>query len=168
MIGAESQPKAPIKVSAVGQLNGRFNGRINDHFNVNYTLTSERIPNLIAPAKVDLLGRNSADVLVRTIDTTAGADKITNDVATFYMLKDAYRKNTMPVKDFIMASEPLKKFKKQHDIWQHISQSGDFTYIDFSEADKLKKFAEENHVKPVVPTGMSEDDERMPFHMTQF
>ena len=163
MIGAESQPKAPIKVSAVGQLNGRFNGRINDHFNVNYTLTSERIPNLIAPAKVDLLGRNSADVLVRTIDTTAGADKITNDVATFYMLKDAYRKNTMTVKDFIMASEPLKKFKKQHDIWQHISQSGDFTYIDFSEADKLKKFAEETMSNRLYPQACRKTMNGCPF-----
>jgi hypothetical protein len=34
-------------------------------------------------------------------------------------------------------------FKKQHDIWREIRHSGNFTYLDLSEADKLKEFAEQ-------------------------
>jgi hypothetical protein len=150
------------KLTPIEQLNLQFNGEIENHFNINYTLTTKHVPNLLVPVKVDLVGRNEMDVLVRTIDMSAQPDRISNEVATFFLLTEAYRDNKIPFKNFILATEPLNKHRKQHDIWQQISESKNFNYLDLSEASKLKEYAETHNVKPMMPIEDSDLDS-MPF-----
>ena len=163
LIGIDPESHSHAKLSPIEQLTIQYRGQIEDHFTVGYTVTSERVPALVVPIRVDLVGKNEIDVLVRTIDMSAGPEKISNEVATFYMLKEAYKKNNIKFKDFIIAEEPQHKLKNQYAIWRKLKESRDFTYLDFSEADKLREYAEEHNVRPVVDNQQNDDSVFGPF-----
>lgn len=165
-VGPDLVPAEAVKkLTTFAKLESKFEGNISRYFNTHFTMTSSQVPNLVAPVKVDLLGKNGQDVLVRTIDTDSGPEKMTNEVSTFYMLVDTYRRNNIPCQEFVVAEEPLQKFKPQHDIWREIKNSGSFNYLDISEVEKLKEYAETNHVKPKVFISYSHEDtdDRLPF-----
>jgi len=165
LVGAPDERSLALtkRLSPIDQLTSRFDGKLQEHFNVHYILTTERVPNLVVPVKVDLIGRNGQDVFVRTIDTSGGPEKLANEISTFYVLTDTYRKNKVPFQDFLVAEEPDKKQKKQHNIWQQVRASRDFHYLDLSEAEKIMEYAIRYDVKPVEFTLLKLDDNDSPF-----
>lgn len=159
LVGPEVHPAEKVyKPSTFERLESQFQGNLANYFNTHFTLTSQQVPNLLAPVKIDLIGRNGQDVLVRTVDTSSGPEKISNEVSSFYMLVDTYRKNNMPMQDFIIAEEPMRKNKKQHEIWREIKESGSFNYLDISEGEKLKEYAIQHHVVPKMIITNPDDD----------
>lgn len=125
-----------------------FQNKIENHFLESLTITYEHVPNLIVPVQVDFVGRNGIDVFVQTIDTSSQPGTMIKDVSTFYLLKETYKKNNTPLKDFLLSKEPPQQLKKQHDLWMHFYKSKEFNYVDISEANRIIEYAEENGVKP--------------------
>ena len=139
----------------------KFQSKIEHHFIQERTITYLDVPNLIVPVQVDLVGRNGIDVFVQSIDTLSQPGTIIKDVSTFYLLKDTYKKNKMPIKDFLLSKEPPTNMKRQHDLWKHFYKSKEFTYVDIGDSDVIIKYAEQNNVQPSF--GKDDNDGGVPF-----
>ncbi|MBY0476905.1 MAG: DUF3037 domain-containing protein [Chitinophagaceae bacterium] len=134
----------------IEQLKEKYYTQVVKHFSLDQTISYNKVDKLIVPVKVDLAGRNEIDVYVQSIDMEAKPDSIIKEISTFYMLKDAYRANKIPMKEFVLAEEPPKEMKKQHDLWQHLYNSTQFDYVDTSESQKIIEYAEKHDVLPVA------------------
>jgi hypothetical protein len=163
-IGAELPlENSSRKLTPFDYLNERFDGKIQNHFIINHTITYKDVPGLLVPVKVDLIGKNGIDVFVQSIDMTSNQSQIINEISTFYLLKDTYKKNKWECKDFILSQEPPKEYKKQHEIWNQLIMSDEFNYVDVTESEKIMEYAEANSVKPIFgPIDQSDYDE-LPF-----
>jgi hypothetical protein len=121
-----------------------------NHFNIEKEVTNKEIANLIAPVKVDLLGKNEIPVYAQTIDLEKNVYHIENDLAQLLFLRLALTSNHKKVKEFVITSEPNKKALKQHQIWENLRSTKEFEYIDSSEAEKVIEYAEKHGVMPLV------------------
>ena len=138
---------AIIRVNTVDTFKAAHRVTLDKHFNVEREFTSVEIPNLIAPVRVDLLGKNEIPVYMQSIDLNRNVYNIENDLAQLFFLRLAFATNS---KGFVLTSEPDKKEKKQHDIWSQLRSSKLFEYVDLSEAEKIIQYAEEHNVLPLV------------------
>ncbi|SFE64168.1 hypothetical protein SAMN05518672_108210 [Chitinophaga sp. CF118] len=164
LIGAELPPEYGIKkLSPFDLLNERFDGRIQNHFIINHTITYRDVPGLLVPVKVDLIGKNGIDVFVQSIDMTSNQSQIINEISTFYLLKDTYKRNKKDCKNFILSQEPPKEYKKQHEIWNQLVDSDEFNYVDVTESEKIMEYAEINNVKPIFGSIDQSDINELPF-----
>lgn len=139
------------KLKPVQLLRSQYKERLTKHFNIEREIAPHEIDNLIAPVKIDFVGRNGIDVFVQTLDMEGHANKITTDLGNLALLKTAYDLNDKSNchKDFLLAKEPSKKLKKQHEIWTEIKENRLFEYVDMSESDRIVEYAEENGVVPL-------------------
>jgi len=133
--------------------------QLSRHFIEDKTISYNEVKGLLVPVKVDLVGKNEKDVFVQSIFMEAKPDLIIQEISTFYLLKDTYKKNDIPMQDFVLASEPPQEQKRQHELWKHLYESKEFNYIDVSEAEKIMEYAVEHNVKPLF----GEVDEDFPF-----
>lgn len=140
-----------------------FDLKVHNHFLEGRTITNIDVPNLLVPVQIDLVGRNGIDVFVQTIDTHSQPSTIIKDISTFYLLKETYRKNNQPIKDFLLSKEPPQNMKKQHDLWMNIRKSNEFNYVDLSEAQVIIDYAEEHDVKPFFREVDNDDSHSLPF-----
>lgn len=139
----------------IGQLKEKYYPQVAKHFSFDQTISYDKVDKLLVPVKVDLAGKNEIEVYVQSIDMEAKPDTIIKEISTFYMLKDAYNKNNIPMKEFVLAAEPPKELKRQHELWQHLHSSSQFDYVDASESARIIEYAEEHNVLPIV---MEEED----------
>ena len=120
------------------------------HFNVDREFTSIEIPKLIAPVKVDLLGKNEIPVYVQAVDLDKTVYHIEYELAQLAFLNLAFTEENKPAKGFVLSSEPDKKELKQHNIWKQLRSSKQFEYIDLSEPEKILEYAKKHGVQPLV------------------
>lgn len=132
----------------IDRLKENYHEQLTKHFIEDKTISYNEVKGLIVPVKVDLAGRNEKDVFVQSIFMEAKPDLIIQEIATFYLLKDTYKKNNIAMQDFVLAAEPPKEQKKQHDLWKHLFESKEFNYVDVSEAEKIIEYAETHNVLP--------------------
>ncbi|NJL76550.1 MAG: hypothetical protein HC892_17565 [Saprospiraceae bacterium] len=112
---------------------------------MDYYLDASHIPNLPAPIKVDLAGKNDAEVYVMGIDLERRIDYVSKDVYAFYYLNRV----TPRAKRFLVSAEPSASFPMQFQTWQDLRRSSEFEYLDISEVEKLEIYAQEHGVKPI-------------------
>jgi hypothetical protein len=120
------------------------------HFNVDREFTSIEIPKLIAPVKVDLLGKNEIPVYVQAVDLDKMVYHIEYELAQLAFLNLAFNEEEKPAKGFVLSREPDKKEFKQHNIWKQLRSSKQFEYIDLSEPEKILEYAKKHGVQPLV------------------
>lgn len=149
------------KPTPIRRLTLEYEEKIRRHFIANHTVTYEDLPNLLVPVKVDLVGKNGIDVFVQSIDMTAGQNQIINEISTFYLLKDTYKKNKFPLMDFVLSEEPPIELKRQHEIWSQLVESKEFNYVDISEGERIIIYAEQNQVRPVFGDSDETDELRL-------
>jgi hypothetical protein len=147
---AESDKSSVIRHERpIDRLKQNYHEQLTKHFIEDKTISYNEVKGLFVPVKVDLVGKNEKDVFVQSIFMEAKPDTIIQEISTFYLLKDTYKKNNSPMQDFVLAAEPPKEQKKQHELWKHLFESKEFNYVDVSEAEKIIEYAEEHNVKPV-------------------
>lgn len=120
------------------------------HFNVDREFTSIEIPKLIAPVKVDLLGKNEIPVYIQAVDLDKKIYHIEYELAQLAFLNLAFIEENKEAKGFVLSSEPDKKEIKQHNIWKQLRSSKQFEYIDLSESEKILEYAKKHGVQPLV------------------
>ena len=120
------------------------------HFNVDREFTSIEIPKLIAPVKVDLLGKNEIPVYVQAVDLDKKIYHIEYELAQLVLLNLAFTEEKKPAKGFVLSREPDRKEVTQHNIWKQLRSSKQFEYIDLSEPEKILDYAKKHGVQPLV------------------
>jgi hypothetical protein len=121
---------------------------IKAHFAIDYYLDASHIPNLPAPIKIDLAGKNDLEVYVMGIDLERRIDYVSKDVYAFYYLNRV----TPNAKRFLVSAEPSPSFPMQFQTWQDLRKSSEFEYLDISEVEKIEEYALEHSVKPILTT----------------
>ncbi len=114
-------------------------------FNTNITIGSDIFLGAISPLKFDLAGKNEIPVFVKSIDLERRKYNVEHDINFLYPLKNLSPES----KKFIVTKEPHQNFGVQHEIWQNLKNSDWLEYIDISEVDKLREYAELHHVVPL-------------------
>ncbi|MEJ0104154.1 MAG: hypothetical protein WDO19_17020 [Bacteroidota bacterium] len=137
------------KIKTLDYLKDKYKDRLTKHYNIGREITPDDIENLVAPVKIDFIGRNSLDVYVQTLDMEQQSNHISNNIGSLLQVKKAYEISKNPIKDFIVAKEPSKDLKKQHDIWTQLRATGIFDYVDISESEKIVEYAEQHGVLPL-------------------
>jgi hypothetical protein len=149
LVGESQELAVEERVTPLNKLQNIYGDKISAHFIQNHVVGMDEIPNLLVPVKVDLAGRNNVDVFVQSIDMTTGEAKIIQEISTFYLLKDTYKKNGKKMYDFVLSEEPPISLRKQYELWKHLANSNEFNYVDISEGNKILEYAETHDVRPV-------------------
>lgn len=139
-----------IKYNNIESFKAENKVQLSKHFNIDREFTVNEIPNLIAPVRVDLLGRNEIPVYVQAVDLDRIVYHIENDLAQLAFLKLAFEELNQNAKGFVLTREPDKKEQKQHDIWKQLRSNKQFEYIDLSEPEKVLQYAEAHNVIPLI------------------
>jgi hypothetical protein len=131
----------------------QFGVRVTEHFDIERDITSELVPNLISPVKIDFAGRNQIDFYAQTVDMEGRSHYVSNNINAFIQLKTIYQQNRVGLKDYIIASEPNKlAYPNQHAIWVQLKNTSLLNYIDLSESEKIIEYAEQHNVIPISKT----------------
>ena len=137
-----------VKQNKFEVLKTSFYSKVQNQYNIEREFSSIEIPNLPVPLKIDIIGKNEKVVYAQSVDLERIPYHIQNDVGIIAMLNQVYDGNAI---GYIISSEPDKSlFPKQHLTWQNIRNSNIATYIDVSEVDRLKEYADDHNVKPLV------------------
>jgi len=123
-----------------------FVPQLSPYYNVNFTLDNTILKDAIIPLKFDLVGKDEHKVFAKSIDLERRKYNVEHDVNAFYPIKDLSPKS----KKFIVTTEPDKKYKIQHQIWENLRHANWLEYIDVSEAEKLREYAQTHDVEPLV------------------
>jgi hypothetical protein len=134
------------KIKSFDTFKETFYPKMAAHFNIMHEVSFKEIPKLILPVKIDLIGKNKEEVFAQVVDLERHLNHIQNEISDLLFLKEAISRS----KGFIISQEPDKKFEKQHMIWQSIRKTQSFTYVDISETEKIRQYAVDHNVKPLV------------------
>jgi hypothetical protein len=138
----------PSNTDRLENLMTKIYERVRGQYNIEREFTSREIPNLAVPLKIDLIGKNEAVVYAQTIDLERPLYNIQNDIGLVATLNEAYQHQA---KSFIVSAEPDKAlFPKQHQAWESIRHNSLAEYVDASEVEKLKVYADKHKVKPLI------------------
>ncbi|MGB3948237.1 MAG: hypothetical protein WBM13_09635, partial [Bacteroidia bacterium] len=122
--------------------------KIQNQYNIETEFSANEIPNLAIPLKIDIIGKNERVVFAQSVDLERGLYHIQNDMGVIAMLNQVFDSNAV---GYIISSEPNKNlYPKQYSTWLNIRNSNIANYIDVSEVDKLKEYADIHNVKPLV------------------
>lgn len=120
---------------------------VSEYFSSEKEITNEDFSGLIMPVTIDLIGKNEHLVFAQFVDLERQITYIKNDYYDLKQLKEIQSDSN----GFLVSSEPQKeKFVKQHQIWEQIRKSIDLIYLDVSEVEKIKVYAEEHGVQPFM------------------
>lgn len=123
---------------------------IRERVNINKTLTTKEIPNLlVSKVKVNFIGQNNKPVVGDVIDFESGTNAIDNKIGHFTTLIDALNKK--PGKYYIIGEEPSKKlFPEQHATWVQVHNSKSLEFVPLNEVEKISEYMKRHNVKPFV------------------
>lgn len=135
-------------------LKTKFYSKVQNQFNIEREFSSNDIPNLIVPLKIDMIGKNKKVVYAQSVDLERNSYyHIQMDIGTIYTLNQIYEGKAV---SYIISSEPNKNdYPKQHQTWQNIRKNSFAKYIDVSAVDELKEYADKHDVKPLIATEQS-------------
>jgi hypothetical protein len=120
------------------------------HFNIDRELSAPEIPNLIAPVKPDLIGRNKYPVFAKEIDLDQKVNLIEYELGQLYFLRSAFEGPNLESFGFVIANEPEGKSSKNFQIWKQLRENSPFEYVDISECGRILEYAEKHDVKPLI------------------
>jgi len=134
------------QLNSVEKFRKNYSSKLKKYYNVNLIVDNKILPDAISPIKFDLVGQNEVKVFAQSIDLERRKYNVEHDVNTFYQIKDLSPNS----KKFIISKEPNKRFKLQHQIWGNLKSSEWLEYVDISEVERLKQYAEKHEVEPLL------------------
>lgn len=138
----------PSKQNKFDSIKTNFYTKIQTQFNIEKEFSSKEIPNLPVPLKIDIIGKNEKVIYAQSVDLERMPYHIQNDIGILATLNQVYSGQAV---SYIISSEPNKTiFPKQHQTWENIRKSNIAKYIDVSEVEVLKEYADAHNVKPLV------------------
>lgn len=139
-----------LKQNKFDSIKNTFYTKVQNQYNIEKEFSSKEIPNLPLPIKIDMIGKNEKVVYAQSIDLERMPYHIQNDIGIIAMLNQVYLGNAV---SYIISSEPNKElYPKQHQTWDNIRRGNLAQYIDVSEIEKLKEYADKHNVKPLIAT----------------
>jgi len=134
-----------IELQGIRKIKSDFIPQVIDYFSHETEVTRAEFSGLITPVTIDLIGKNERLVFAQFLDM----EKPVRDIKYgFYDIKELIEV-VEDSKGFLVSSEPDKAHcKKQHLIWENIRNYSKINYLDISEVDRIKEYAEEHHVIP--------------------
>jgi hypothetical protein len=132
-------------IKKVTKAKKEFLPSVAQYFNEEKELTEKEYPAIIIPLRVDLFGINKIPVYAQFVDLERGIDHIKSEYYDLLQLKIVIQEGH----GFLVTGEPDKEsFSWQHDIWNSLRKSTEFEFVDISEVEKIKIYAEIHGVKP--------------------
>lgn len=140
------KPLIEKSLKQVSRVKEAFLPTVTRYFTEEREITEKEFPSIIIPVTVDLFGRNSIPVYAQFVDLERNLNHIKGEYYDLKQLEEAIPDGY----GFLVSSEPDKEqFPRQHDIWINIRKTTDFEFVDVSEVEKIKVYAEEHGVKPL-------------------
>lgn len=124
--------------------------QINRHFNRDRQITTTEVPSLIAPVKVDAIGRNERPVIVQFLDLNRRVTDIKYELAQVLLLSEAFEEQNIVPKTFLIAETTAVLRTGQQAIWKQLRNHKKFESLPVSEAEKVIEYAEEHGVLPLI------------------
>ena len=129
----------------VSRIKDSFIPGVKQYFADEREISSAEFPSIVFPITIDLFGKNENIVFAQFVDMERHFNHIKNDYFDLKELKEVIRE----AKSFLVSAEPdTEKFPKQHEIWTHIRTNREFDYVDISEIDRIREYADLHGVKP--------------------
>lgn len=150
------EPNVEVELSIVAEPLSIYNQvqttlypKIEGKVNIEKKVTSHDLKSLIAPVKVDFIGRNQVPVAGVTVDFTKSENTLVNSLTKFVSLIHALdRDGKDGGKYFVVGKEPDKD-TIQHKRWEDMRDTGFVEFIDINEVDKVASYIDQHHVKPL-------------------
>jgi hypothetical protein len=125
--------------------------KIEGKVNIDKKVTSHDLKTLIAPVKVDFIGKNQVPVAGVSVDFTKSENTLVNSLSKFVSLIHALDKdNLQGGKYFVLGKEPNQN-SIQHKRWEDMRDTGFVEFIDIDEIETVASYIDEHHVKPLFP-----------------
>jgi len=125
--------------------------KIRTNVNWDIKLTSDNIPNLIAPTKVLFIGKNEVEVTGDAFDFTKGFTPLKNEIYEYLLLVRALKDEEKNSSNFLIGDEPDKnKLRNQHDIWHNLRQLQFLTYVPTNETEMISEYMHQHNVHPFI------------------
>jgi hypothetical protein len=139
------QPVQERSLKQVSLVKEEFLPKVIQYFTEAKELTEKEYPSIIIPLTVDLFGMDHTPVYAQFVDLERSLNHIKCECYDLKQLKEALKDGV----GFLISAEPDKEtFNRQHNIWTSFRMSKDFEFVDVSEVEKIKIYAEEHGVKP--------------------
>ena len=132
--------------------------KVKGRVNLDATITSEVVPNLVAPTKVNLAGRNQVGMIAQVVDFEKKQPySLEADINRILALARAFEENgETKGKYFIIGKELGPNFPFQREIWQNIRQQRTFEFVPEEEIERIDAYITEHNVQPLIPEELSE------------
>lgn len=125
-----------------------FYPKVQSQFNIEKKFTSKEIPNLPISLKIDMMGQNELPTYAQFIDLESKPYHIAHNFGIITTLNQVFEGKHV---GFVISSEPNKKqYPEQHNEWQQLRITKIAKYVDVSEIDSIKEYADKHNVKPLV------------------
>lgn len=137
------------KSKSVEAVKADFLPKVRSHFNTEKDISKNEIAGLPMSVNVDMIGKNEVTTFAQIIDFERNLNLIQQDVAVLEFLWNALE-NKSP-KSFLIAAEPdIKQYPKSHTAWADLRVWSKVEYVSLEEIDKIKIYAEEHNVMPLI------------------
>ena len=152
------EPTLEVELSVVAepmpiysQVQTKLFPKIEGKVNIDKKVTSNDLKSLIAPVKVDFIGKNQVPVAGVTVDFTKSENTLVNSLSKFVSLIHALDKDDQQGgKYYVLGKEP-NQYSIQHKRWEDMRDTGFIEFIDINEIEKIASYIDEHHVKPLFP-----------------
>ena len=150
--GWESTQRQPKRKSITKHVREVLYPKVKDRVNLDALITTEMVPGLVAPTKVNLAGRNEVNMIGQIVDfEKKRPDSLANDINRVLALVRALEEKDQEGKYFIIGREPSKSLSEQHSIWENVLDLPTFDFVSDNEVDRIDEYVEEHNVQPLIP-----------------
>jgi len=124
------------------------------HFRKDISIDQRIYANVLFPVKVDLAGKNEQLTTAKLVATDRPVHYIYQDAHSFTSLL----KQADEAKHFLISSEPNQQINpRQHDAWAKVRDAFKEQYLDLTEIERLKEYAEVHSVAPIPAKNEEEE-----------
>lgn len=154
----ETARKPTTRGNIVERVRRELYPKVKGRVNLDATITSEIVPNLVAPTKVNLAGRNEVGMIAQVVDFEKKQPySLEADINRILALARAFEENgETESKYFIIGKEPGLNYPFQRDIWQNIRQQRTFEFVPEDETERIDEYINTHNVQPLIPEELAE------------
>lgn len=138
-----------LKAPNFTNVRNHFKRLAQPYANTNFPVTNEVIPDLVVPVTVDVFGKNGAFVTGHATDFQKQFNFLQNDLSTYLYLVEHAKRTDSDSTCFLLANEPSKQAKPNHDLWTSIRKSGLIKLVPVDESERIIEFMKDKGVQPV-------------------
>ncbi|XWW46643.1 hypothetical protein JYG30_04050 [Fibrella sp. USSR17] len=149
----EMAHKHQYRGSVIERVRKELYPKVKGRVNLDATITTELLPDLVVPTKVNIAGQNEVSMIGQVIDFEKKQPySLEADVNRIVALARAFESNgSKNGKYFIIGKEPGINFPFQRNIWQSLRQQRTFEFVPETETERIDQYVEEHNVQPLLP-----------------